>query len=1170
MISQNIIIICTTLYLAVLFYIAYRGDKHAVNEYSRYQPLIYTLSITIYCTSWTYFGAVGNAAVSGWDYFSIYLGPILVFLFFTPFLRKLVAVSKRQKTTTIADFIATRYGKSHRVAAIVTLIALIGTLPYISLQIKAVVGAYDKLTGPALASSNMLWLPDTAFILSIILALFAILFGARTIDATEHHRGMIRAIAFESVVKLVAFCIIAILAIQIIYNISTQISSAPSPLTIMLSPFNHWELSSAFFTKTLLAAAAIVLLPRQFHVMAVEGKGDEISTARWGFPLYLLIFSLAVIPIVAAGIQMSEGPENADLFILSLPMQQGNTTLAIISYIGGFSAATGMVIVAAITLSTMVSNDLIFPLILRYMKTEPGQDFSRTLLFIRRATILTLMMLAYGYYHIAASNTPLYSIGLLSFAAAVQFMPAIIGGLYWKQGHRDGAFWGLSAGFVIWLYTLLLPSLDNFPLLPENFIHSGFTDQTWLSPQALFGSSFDDYLTHGVFWSLLFNITFYIFMSLRAQTSFTDRLQASAYVEQADNLFEHTPSNKISFRMQDLFELCSRFTGEDRTSRFFLEHGYDIGQSASALADQNSIKLAEHLLASSIGSATAEHLIRSAASSNEDNEALFQLLDTTGEALQFNREILQGAIDNINQGVSVVDRYLCLTAWNRTYIDLFDYPDGFLHIGKPIEEVIRFNAKRGLGALSTTQYESEVTKRMDYLRHGEPYTYVRYWQDGRVIQTRGARMPDGGFITTFTDITDLKQAEQELEITNLNLERKVEERTQMLSRVNQELQQAKQLAEEATRSKTHFLAAVSHDLTQPLGAAKLYMGALIEDTAGDSSKEETTRNALSALQTAESLLKSLLDISKLESGSHEPDITCFPIQQLFQSLQTEFSVLASQKDLNLRVVSSHCGTMSDKSLLRSILQNFLSNAIRYTQAGSIMMICRHAGKNDIRIEVRDSGSGIPADKIEDIFVEFKQLDHGFNEGAGLGLAICKHASLLLGHELKVSSRAGEGSTFSITLPRVSIENTTRKNSAHKHFGQQWLEGIRILCVDDDQIILDATHTLLTRWGAETLCISSPEEFHDAIKQQNDFDVVLMDYQLNADRNGLDLLTEYSELSNKNFLGVLVTAEHGQSIKERTVAAGYQFLEKPVEPARLRSVLRTAFMLQYQKIEDSIP
>ncbi|HEY5734919.1 MAG TPA: PAS domain-containing hybrid sensor histidine kinase/response regulator [Gammaproteobacteria bacterium] len=1161
MISQDLIILFTMGYLAILFYIAYRQDQYPVDAYSRYQPLIYTLSITIYCTSWTYFGAVGNASTSGWDYFSIYLGPIMVFLFMTPFLRKLITVSKRQKTTTIADFIATRYGKSHRVAAIATLIALIGTLPYIALQIKAIASAYEQLAGPSGNVAGFSWFPDTAFVISIILAIFTILFGARTIDASEHHRGMMHAIALESVVKLIAFLIVAALAITIIFDISLNSPSAPDPISIMLSPFSDWELTTGFITRVVLAAAAIVVLPRQFHVMAVEGKGNEINIARWGFSIYLLIFSIAVIPIVAAGIQTMEGPENADLFVLSLPMIEGSTVIAMITYIGGFSAATGMVIVAAIALSTMVSNDLIFPLILRYKKTIPGQDFSKVLLLIRRATILILLLLAYGYYQLATSNTPLYSIGLLSFAAAVQFMPAIIGGLYWKTGHRDGTFWGLTAGFMVWLYTLLLPSLSSAQFLPANFMQSGFFGFTWLNPRALFGITFDDYLTHGVFWSLLFNISLYVFISLRAQPSFTDKLQANAYVEHTDKQIVQRREPKSGFRIQDLFELCSRFTGEEHTRQFFLHHGYDIDHMASRIADESSISLAERLLASSIGSATAGHLIRTAASSAKTEDELFQLLDTTGEALKFNREILQVAIDNINQGVSVVDHHLCLTAWNRTYVDLFEYPEHLLQVGKPIEQVIRFNAERGLGnlaELNESQLEDEISKRMDFLRHGEPYSFVRYWPDGRVIQTRGARMPDGGFITTFTDITDLKQAEKELEATNLNLERKVEERTEMLSMVNIELQQAKQKAEDATRSKTHFLAAASHDLTQPLGASKLYLSALIEDliSEGADEKHNLAKNALSALTTAESLLKSLLDISKLDSGSMNPDITRFPLQQIFTAIDNEFSVLAAEKGLQLHVVHTKLGTRSDISLLRSVLQNFVSNAVRYTREGIVLVGCRRRG-DSIRIEVHDTGIGIPEDKSATIFQEFQQLNAN-NEGAGLGLAICQRMAHLLNHKIEMHSIPGRGSCFSITVPRCKAEAVEAETQDIQTYRKQWLKGIEILCVDDDREILRATHTLLERWGGHITCLQDANQFDEITMEQDAFDVVLMDYRLNDDHKGLDLLKSYRQ-RNDNFLGIVVTAEQDRQIERDTLASGFKYLAKPVEPAKLRAIMQAAFM-----------
>ncbi len=390
----------------------------------RYQPLIYTLSLTVYCTSWTFFGAVGNAAQHGLTFFSIYPGPILVFLLFHPFLRKLVNVSKRQKTTTIADFIATRYGKSHQVAALVTIIALVGTLPYISLQIKAIAGAYDALGVSSVMSGIVSHRIDTGLGLTLILAVFAILFGARTIDASVHHRGMILAIGFESLIKLTAFLVIAGLAMQLLVQVAAQ-SEQLTAAEFTLVPFQGGFLDLSFVTKTLLAAGAIVVLPRQFHVLALEARGGELPVARWGLPVYLLLFSVAVLPITAAGLHLSGWQGSADLFVLFLPMQTDHHTLAVLSYLGGFLAATGMVIVATLALSTMVSNDLIFPLMVRYGWGREDRQLHRRLLLIRRLTILGLMLLAYGYYLLAGSGKSLFSIGLLSFAAAIQFVPAL-------------------------------------------------------------------------------------------------------------------------------------------------------------------------------------------------------------------------------------------------------------------------------------------------------------------------------------------------------------------------------------------------------------------------------------------------------------------------------------------------------------------------------------------------------------------------------------------------------------------------------------------------------------------------------------------------------------------------------------------------------------------------
>ena len=1157
MISTEIIIAVSALYLAVLFFIAYRGDRAHGGWISRYQPLIYTLSLTVYCTSWTFFGAVGNAAQHGLDYFSIYLGPILAFLLFHPFLRKLVNVSKRQKTTTIADFIATRYGKSHQVAALVTVIALVGTLPYISLQIKAIAGAYDALSAEPVLSGMVSRSIDTGLGLTLILAVFAILFGARTIDATVHHRGMILAIGFESLVKLTAFLVIAGLAMRLVAGLAGK-SEQLTPLAFTLVPFQGDFLNLSFLTKTLLAAGAIVVLPRQFHVLAVEARGGELPVARWGLPLYLMLFSLAVMPITTAGLHLSEWRGTADLFVLFLPMQTGHHALAVLSYLGGFSAATGMVIVATLALSTMVSNDLIFPLMVRYGLGREDRQLHRRLLLIRRLTILGLMLLAYGYYLLAGVDKSLFSIGLLSFAAAIQFVPAVVGGLYWRRGHRNGVLAGLTAGFALWLYTLLLPSLASSTWISEDFVRDGLFGLSWLRPHALFGIHFGDDLTHGVFWSMAANVVLYLLFSVRARASFVDRLQASAYVDLHEPATGRIP-HQLS--LNDLFELCSRFTGEERTRQFFAEKGYDIARGGNAKATDGMLKNAQRLLAGSIGTATAEHLVETAIRGSGAEEDLYQLLDTTGQALEFNREILQVTLDHIGQAVSVVDSDLRLVAWNRLYVELFDFPPEFLYVGKPIEEVIRFNVQRGYGPRSLDSLEDSIRRRLDFLRHGDAYTYVREWRCGRVVQTQGGRMPDGGFITTYTDITALKAVERELAASNESLEEKVAERTRMLLELNRQL-------EEATRSKSRFLAAASHDLTQPLGASKLYLGALLEDLSGDE-KQELAENAFNALSTAESLLKSLLDISKLDSGVMQPEITRFPIQRLFDALYNEFSVMARQKGLHLRIHKTDWGTRSDRNLLRSILQNFLSNAIRYTDEGSILVVCRRAGPDALRIGVRDSGRGIPADKLEAIFQEFQRLDRS-GEGVGLGLAIGERMAELLGHRLQVRSKVGAGSTFSVTVPRATVREEPQASMDAIPIKRRWLEGLRILCVDDDREILDATRVVLERWGAEVRCLDSEQACLEEMAGRPSYEIVLMDYQLHAPSNGMELLEHYRAVAPAPFLGVLITAEQDPQVQQSALQAGFQFLAKPVEPAKLRSVLHTAMLARQQARKNEAP
>ncbi|OOY37025.1 hypothetical protein BOV90_04885 [Solemya velum gill symbiont] len=1069
----------------------------------------------------------------------------IVFTLFFPFIRKVIAIAKRNKTTSIADFLATRYGKSRSLAALVTLIAFIGTLPYIALQIKAISSSFDLITGAEMIVEPRFHF-DTAIFLTIILAIFSILFGARTIDVSQHHKGLIYAISFESLVKLFSFLVIAFMAYQLIVEASEIRPDAFSIRHLLWSPFESLSLTPKFFTTLLLSAGAIFLLPRQFHVMAVEASGSE-EMSSWGLPIYLLLFSVAVVPIAAAGLMIIGSGQNADLYVLLLPMSQDNYLLSVLAYLGGFAAATGMVIVATLALSTMVSNDLIVPVLVRFFRSDSEQQMYRSLLIIRRATILLILLLAYLFYAVGGTERSLQSIGLVSFAAAIQFLPSFLGSVYWYRGHKNGAIAGLLIGMSIWFYSLLLPTLSGQSWMPEFYIELLNNSESLFNPQALFGYAMSDSLTHAVFWSLLFNTLLYIFISLRSHHKVVDRLQAAVYIDQGESF--NQPEKDYPFQVGDLFELCSRFTGEARSREYFSRFGYQIDRSYSKkIASSQFTLLAERLLASSIGMATASSLIRSLAQPQPASRTgIYEFIDQTGQAIEFNRELLQVTLDHIDEAVSVVDKDLRLVAWNRQYIDFFEYEAGFIRVGKPVKEVIRRNLESGYGPVIEGDIEQHVDKRLKFLRDAKKYSYIRDWQNGRTVQIAGAHMPDGGYITTYTDITPLKQAEKHLAAINETLEAKVLERTEMLSDVNQQL-------EELLDTRKHFLAAASHDLIQPLGASKLYMGALKEDLADDATKFSMADNAYNAIITAESLLKSLLYLSRMDSGLLTPELDEFPLEELFASIENEFAPRAEQKGLQLRVLPTNYLIRSDRSLMLSLLQNLVANAIRYTKKGAVMVLCRRKA-GQLVIEVRDSGDGIAEERQQEIFQAFKQLENGSVEGVGLGLAICQRAANLLQHDLSLRSSPGHGSTFKLTVPLAGKQVMELQHEVEQSSGGD-LAGLRVAYIDDDRLLLNATHDLMKRWGIDVTISESITEFRIMAAAGKQFDVILMDYQLGEGANGLELLELYRREVSEDFLGILATAKQSEELRSEVEQAGFKFMAKPLGPARLRSVLQS--------------
>jgi len=1116
-------------YMGLLFAIAWFGDKQRISrDHRKFKAVIYSLSLAVYCTSWTFYGAVGSAASTGWGFLPIYLGPALMMLLGFDALRRIATTSHDRRITSIADFIAYRYGRSHAIAVLVTCAAVIGSVPYIALQLKGITTGIDVISR---ASGNTTALPSQLpLYLALTLAVFAMMFGTRNLDASEHHRGLMWAIAFESLVKLLAFTAIGLFAIFGIFDGLGNVAQTIREHGEYRELFSPWRLPEGFGIQMVLAMVAILCLPRQFHVAIVEFRDKtDLRVARWVFPSYLFVFAALVIPIALAGMTQFSGQDvNPDTYVLSLPLAFDQPMLTVLAFLGGFSAASGMVIVSTIALAIMVSNDIVMPLLLRsgMTRSRGAHDLSQTLLRVRRVSILLLTLAAFAYYRAIEAGIPLASIGLLSFSAAAQFAPAMLIGIYWQRASRTGAIWGLSLGVTSWFIWLLLPS---------------FTTIDWLQNLLAFIPSMS--FNQGAMFSLLLNASAIMLVSLYRP-------------DKESSSFASAESSGGLITLQELETTIGRFLGMSKTRKALSNHLGSPELQTGALATPETIQFGERLLAGSIGSASARTVLSTALHHRGlGPEAVMELLDRTSQAVQFNRELLESTLDNMSQGVSVVDQGLRLVGWNRRYVELMNYPKGTLYIGKPIEELIHLNAERGL----IGDHKNEVQKRLNHLRSGQDYRYERPWQDGKVLEIRGNSMPGGGYVTTFSDITHFKEIEHELQLVNETLEQRVQQRTLELRGANTELEGARLIAEEANRSKTRFLAAASHDLLQPMNAASLFVSILRQQQEGsDDEQSRLVKRIDRSLKASEQLLSALLDISKLDSGMYEPKPEAIPATELFEQLQRRFKALASNRNLQLRVHTADCLIYSDRNLLYRILQNFLANAIHYTETGGVLLGCRLRG-DQLRISVWDTGVGIEDSEVKAIFQEFHRLDYARRldeKGLGLGLAICDRIARMLDHEIDVSSRPGHGSCFSVIVPLARHGYTQPAESpVAVRVDASGFKDLVVLCVDNEPDILEAMNLLLDRWGCPTVMLAETQaQAAQQVLMHGTPDFVLVDYHLNDQSHGLHVMQHLDNILGTRLPAIVITADRSSELEAAVKAKGYGLLLKPIRPAALRALM----------------
>lgn len=679
MLSSAWVLVASFSYLLGLFALAWWADRRAAGGRSLIgNAWVYALSMAVYCTAWTYFGSVGRAASGGVWFLPIYLGPMLAMLLAWTVLRKMVRIAHAYRITSIADFVASRHGKSRLLAGLVTLITVVGIVPYIALQLKAIASGYHLLTTPPGAPAPLAtgWWQDTTLYVALALAGFTMVFGTRHLDATERHEGMVAAIAVESLVKLLAFLAVGVAVTWGLFagpvDLFARAMQVPE-LAQLLSlnqgkpfPYAQW------LALTLLAMLSVLLLPRQFQVMVVENVDERhLKRAAWVFPAYLLLINLFVLPIALGGLLYFQGQPgvNADNFVLSLPLAAGWNGLALLAFVGGLSAATGMVIVEAIAVSTMVCNDLVMPLLLRWRWLARQRDLTGWLLNIRRGAIVVVLLLGYTYYHLAGEAYALVSIGLISFAAVAQFAPALLGGMYWKGGTHQGALAGLLAGFGLWVYTLMLPSIAKSGWWSTRLLDDGLFGIALLRPEQLLGLTGLDPLTHSLFWSLLANAGLYLAVSMARAPSAQEASQALLFVD----VFQRTAEARPVFwrgraRVADLQALAARFLGAQRTQRLFdayaLERG--MGSAADLQPDARLVQFVETQLAGAIGSASARTMVASVAGEEPlERGDVLRILDEASQlrshsqALEAQSQSLQRATAELraaNQRLEGLDR----------------------------------------------------------------------------------------------------------------------------------------------------------------------------------------------------------------------------------------------------------------------------------------------------------------------------------------------------------------------------------------------------------------------------------------------------------------------------------------------------------------------------------
>lgn len=1096
MLTPSIVLFACIAWTALLFGVALWGERRG-HRLSKAWPLIYALSLAVHCTAWTYYGAASQGQQWGFPIPPTLAGMALIFAFGLPFLLRLGRLAKQHNSATIADLVVARLRADRGLGFTITLVALFGIIPYIALQLKAVSQGLGALLGDRFAPAAAQL--DMSFWFALTMAAFTLLFGARKASATEPNRGIVVALGLESVLKLVALLAIGLYA-------ALSVRQAGTPLLEKMAQLPPPAIMPDYLTMVALGAISAFTLPHQFHVGVVElRQTSDLRTARWLFPVYLLLIGLPSVPMALAGAAQLPASVSPDLYVLALPQAGGHHLLALLAYLGSLSAATGMMILSGLTLSIMLGNHGFGSRLLDGIAGgAAAADLRPRVLAFRRAGILAVFLMSWLYSRAMSDTEALSDFGLMSFTALSQLAPAVLLAVYRPRTPSPAIIAGIVLGSLAWLWLVLLPMV-----IPATPPASGPDDLHWLSVVSLRLQSGHIAISMGA--SLAVNLLTVALVSRAVRPSLPRRRDAVAAAS--------------------LRRTAGRFLGQERARQLMDGH-------AGQLLDDDRVITIERELSAVVGAGMARLLVEAARDGGAAPlDAVTRAVGEATQALRFNQRLLEAALENMSQGISVVDAQLQLVAWNSRYAALFKFPPELLQVGQPVVNLTAWAlAELKIGDGPGDSRDKALQRRAAHMRRGTPHLSERIFPDNTIVEIRGNPMPGGGYVATFTDVTAFRRAEEALKRSNETLERRVQDRTARL-------EQAVHEAERANVAKTRFLTAVGHDLIQPLHAAQLLTDAMSQHIESEF-LDSFLRQIRGALDSTDDLLSGLLDISRLEAGGLVADPRPFALSTVLDPLAQEFAVLAAARGLQFRHVRSQAWVHSDPLLLRRVLQNFLANAIRYTRHGGVLLGVRRQGQA-LLIGVHDTGPGIAPEQQAVVFEEFHRVDRSNGQGLGLGLTIAHRIADLLHAPLHLRSVPEHGSAFSISVQRAAPPATPR--SSPPAAGSSALKGVRVLVVDNDPDALEAMRQLLLSWGCDVIAAGQADDIGPSAHEAA---LWLFDYHLDDGDTGVALWRRLVGMHGPRPT-VILSADAGSDTREAVRGVGLSLLNKPFKPLALR-------------------